>query len=44
MRLAAAVEAELGELDEDMTWISGSYRPGSFVQDKSMQPEANSQS
>jgi transcriptional regulator with XRE-family HTH domain len=32
VRLAAAVEANLGELVEGMTWISGSYHPGSFVQ------------
>jgi transcriptional regulator with XRE-family HTH domain len=40
VRLAAAVEADLGELVEGMTWISGSYRPGSFVQGKSRQPES----
>jgi transcriptional regulator with XRE-family HTH domain len=40
VRLAAAVEAELGELVEGMTWISGSYRPGSFVQSQSSQQKA----
>jgi len=40
VRLAAAVEAELGELVEGMTWISGSYRPGSFVQDSQRQSPA----
>lgn len=40
MRLAAAVEADLGELVEGMTWISGSYRPGSFIQSSQGQAPA----
>jgi transcriptional regulator with XRE-family HTH domain len=40
VRLAAAVEADLGELVEGMTWISGSYRPGSFIQSSQGQAPA----
>jgi transcriptional regulator with XRE-family HTH domain len=44
VKLAAAVEADLGELVEGMTWISGSYRPGSFAKASRGSQKANGQS
>lgn len=32
VKLAAAVEADLGELVEGLRWTSGTYRPGAFIQ------------
>lgn len=32
VKLAAAVEAELGELVAGIAWVSGDYRVGAFVQ------------
>jgi hypothetical protein len=43
VKLAAAVEAEVGELVAGITWISGGYRAGAFVQDGQKQPQPNSQ-
>ena len=33
VKLASAVEAEVGELVEGISWVVGDYRPGAFVMD-----------
>jgi transcriptional regulator with XRE-family HTH domain len=39
VKLAGALEVDPGELLAGITWVSGSYRPGAFIQD---QPKAAS--
>ncbi|HSP55687.1 MAG TPA: helix-turn-helix transcriptional regulator [Dehalococcoidia bacterium] len=38
VKLAAAVEAELGELVAGISWACGDYRAGAFVPDGQSQP------
>lgn len=43
VKLAAAVEAEVGELVAGITWVSGGYRAGAFVQSNQGSQQPNSQ-
>jgi hypothetical protein len=43
MKLAAAIEAQIGELVEGISWASGDYRAGAFVLDSKRQPSIRRQ-
>lgn len=43
MKLAAAIEAQIGELVEGISWVSGDYRAGAFVLDSQRQPSIKRQ-
>ena len=43
MKLAAAIEAQVGELVEGINWVSGDYRAGAFVLDSQRQPSIRRQ-
>jgi DNA-binding XRE family transcriptional regulator len=43
MKLAAAVEAQIGELVEGINWVSGDCRTGAFVLDSKRRPSIRRQ-